>query len=353
MGVALACVGGMQASADTSAVAATSGGLRREPLPAAERAVIDVYKRVAPAVVSVANEAILRDVFSYELYEVPRGIGSGFLWDKQGHIVSNFHVVYEASTLRVTLRGGTQYEAEVVGVDPDHDIAVLQIKAPPEALTPIPLGTSRDLEVGQSVLAIGNPFGLDASLSIGIVSALGRSIDAMTGRGIFDVIQTDAAINPGNSGGPLLDSAGRLIGMNTAIVSTSGSYAGVGFAVPVDMVRRIVPQLIASGKVQRASLGIQVVPDRLSHRAGIEGVAILSAVAGGPAAKAGLKGVTRTRRGNLVFGDIVVEANGQAVRDSDDLMAILDRRSAGDKVKLVYLRDQARRTAEVTVATQP
>jgi S1-C subfamily serine protease len=321
-------------------------------LPPAERAVIDLYKNLSPSVVSVANKAILSDWFGWALYEVPQGVGSGFVWDRKGHIVSNFHVIYRASTILITLRDGTQYEAKVVGADPDHDVAVLKIDAPPEKLTPIEVGQSHDLEVGQTVMAIGNPFGLDTSLSVGIVSALGRRIESMTGRQIFDVIQTDAAINPGNSGGPLLDSAGRLVGINTAIVSTSGSYAGVGFAVPVDTVRRVVPQLIASGRVERASMGLQTVPDEYLRRAGVEGVGVLTVIPGGPAAKGGLRGVSRTRRGDVLLGDVLVEAAGTLLRAADDLAAVLDRAKGGDKVRVVFLRDGERRTVELELQSQ-
>jgi S1-C subfamily serine protease len=321
----------------------------RGELSASEKNTIDIFKRISPSVVSVANKAILRDLFSMRLYEVPQGAGSGFMWDKKGHIISNFHVVYQASALQVTLKDGASYDAEVVGVDPDHDIAVLKIKAPDESLTPIPVGSSADLQVGQNVMAIGNPFGLDTSLSVGIVSALGRTMNAMTGRQIFDVIQTDAAINPGNSGGPLLDSAGRLIGMNAAIMSTSGSYAGVGFAVPVDTIRRIVPQLIADGKVKRAGIGIQIVPEPILRQAGLEGADVLRTIPKSAAAKAGLQGVKETRGGDLMFGDIIVGVDGTPIRTNDDFLAIMDRHQAGDKIKITYTRNKEKRTAEITI----
>ena len=219
--------------------------------PAAEQNVINIYKRVSPSVVSVANKTVLRDIFDQQVYEVPQGAGSGFVWDKAGHVLSNFHVIYGAQAIQVTLSDGTSYPAEVVGVDPDDDIAVLKLTTLPKVgLVPIEPGRSADLQVGQTALAIGNPFGLDTSLSVGVVSALGRSIMSATERVIHNVIQTDAAINPGNSGGPLLDSSGRLIGMNTAIVSPSGAYAGIGFAVPVDIIKRAVPQLLADGRVR-------------------------------------------------------------------------------------------------------
>ncbi|MBU4212665.1 MAG: trypsin-like peptidase domain-containing protein [Kiritimatiellae bacterium] len=324
----------------------------RENLSNFENNTIEIFRRVSPSVVSVGNKAIFRDLFGFQLYEIPQGVGSGCVWDKEGHILSNFHVIYEASSIQVTLQNGANFSAEVVGVDPDHDIAVLQIRAPESTLTPIPLGTSRDLQVGQNVMAIGNPFGLDTSLSLGIVSALGRSIISMTGRRIYDVIQTDAAINPGNSGGPLLDSTGRLIGLNTAIVTTSGSYAGVGFAVPVDTVRRIVPQLIAFGKVPRVGIGIQTVPDHLTRRAEVVGVAIFNVQPRSPAGRAGLQGLKQTPRGNIVFGDILVEVDGSPVKCNNDLAAIMDRHQAGDIVKMTYLRGNERLTVELTLENE-
>jgi S1-C subfamily serine protease len=236
-----------------------------------------------------------------------------------------------------------------VGADPDHDVAVLRIQAPENVLVPIPVGVSRSLRVGQTVLAIGNPFGLDTSLSVGIVSALGRTIEAMTGRSIREVIQTDAAINPGNSGGPLLDSSGRLIGINTAIMSTSGSYAGVGFAVPVDTVRRIVPQLIAHGKVQRVGLGIEMIPDHIMASMGVEGVGIMRPVPGGAAAKAGLEGVRRTARGDVVLGDAIVAIGKTPVKSIDDLATALDQHQPGDEVEVAIRRGKKRYTVNLVL----
>lgn len=324
----------------------------RENLSNFENNTIEIFRRVSSSVVSVGNKAIFRDLYGFQLYEIPRGVGSGCVWDKDGHILSNFHVIYEASAIQVTLQDGSSFSAEVVGADPDHDIAVLKIRTPASTLTPIPLGTSRDLQVGQNVMAIGNPFGLDTSLSMGIVSALGRSIVSMTGRRIYDVIQTDAAINPGNSGGPLLDSAGRLIGLNTAIVTTSGGYAGVGFAVPVDTVRRIVPQLIAFGKVPRVGIGIQTVPDHFTLQAEVVGVAIFKVHPRSPAGRAGLQGLKQTSRGKIVLGDILVEVDGSPVKCNNDLAAIIDRHQAGDIVKMTYLRGKERLTVELTLENE-
>jgi S1-C subfamily serine protease len=219
-----------------------------------ERATIGVFEKAARSVVYIANSAIGRDPWSLNLFEVPQGSGSGFIWNRQGHIVTNFHVVYGADAINVTMADRSNYRARVVGIDPDHDLAVLQIQAPPDALVPVVVGSSHDLRAGQKVLAIGNPFELDHALTTGVVSALGRTIKSMTNRTIDGVVQTDAAINPGNSGGPLLDSSGRVIGINTQIVSPSGAFAGIGFAVPVDSVNRIVPELIKYGKLIRPGL---------------------------------------------------------------------------------------------------
>ena len=331
------------------AAAAGRPAAAADDLGADERRTIEVYRTASASVVSVANKALVRDFFGFQVYEVPQGAGSGFVWDDQGHIISNFHVVYGASAVSVTFKDGTGYDAEVVGVSPDHDLAVLRIQAPAAALAPLAVGASRGLQVGQRVLAIGNPFGLDTSLSVGVVSALGRTITSMTGRRIPDVVQTDAAINPGNSGGPLLDSAGRLIGVNTAIVSPSGGYAGVGFAVPVDTVKRVVPQLIQYGKPRRAGLGIQVVPDHIAQEYGIDGVAVLSVAPGGAAARAGLRGMRQVGRARVQGGDVLVEVDGRPVHTMDDLLDALDRHDVGDAASLVFLRDGQRLTAEATL----
>jgi S1-C subfamily serine protease len=278
---------------------------------------------------------------------VPQGSGSGFVWDRKGHIISNYHVVHQATAITVTFADGTSFPATIVGVAPDYDLAVLKIDAPAEKLVPVHVGTSRSLKVGQSVLAIGNPFGLDTTLTVGVVSALGRTIMAMTKRRIQDVIQTDAAINPGNSGGPLLNSRGQLIGVNTAILSPSGTYAGIGFAVPADTVSRVAPQLIARGKVSRAGLGVQLLPDHVTRRAVVEGAAILTVIEGGAAAKAGLKGVAQTRDGSLMLGDVVVGINDRKVTCVDDLSAVLDHHQPGDTVTLTCRRDQETRDVQI------
>ncbi len=315
-----------------------------------ERATISVFERASRSVVFIANTAIQRDFFTLDVFEVPQGSGSGFIWDRQGHIVTNFHVIYGASTVTVTLADRTEYRAKLVGADPDHDLAVLKIQAPEEALAPLTVGTSHNLRVGQKVLAIGNPFGLDHTLTTGVVSALGRTIKSMSNRTIEGVIQTDAAINPGNSGGPLLDSAGRLIGVNTQIVSPSGAFAGIGFAVPVDMVNRIVPELIKHGRVIRPGLGVSLVPDAMARRWGIRGVVIGKISRGGAADRAGLRGVRETFGGRIELGDVLVAVDGKAVESVDDLMDVMEQHKVGDQVTIEYLR--ANRRQQVTVTLQ-
>src|SRR4029453_12066194 len=247
----------------------------RGALNAEERATIALFRQVSPSVVYITTLARQRDFFSLNIAEIPQGSGSGFIWDPEGHVISNFHVLQGASSAKVTLADHSVWDAQLVGVAPDHDLAVLYIRAPKNQLRPLAIGTSADLEVGQSVFAIGNPFGLDQTLTTGVISALGREINATTGRTIAGVIQTDAAINPGNSGGPLLDSAGRLIGVNTAIVSPSGSNSGIGFAVPVDTVNRVVPELISKGRVPTPGIGIVAANEAVATRLGIEGVVVV------------------------------------------------------------------------------
>jgi S1-C subfamily serine protease len=281
--------------------------------------------------------------------EIPQGEGSGFLWDDKGHIVTNYHVIYEADEIEVKLQNGKSYDASIVGKDPDHDLAVLQIDAMNLNIPPVMIGSSNDLRVGQKVLAIGNPFGLDSSLTTGIISALGRTIQSMTKRNIYDVIQTDAAINPGNSGGPLLDSFGRLIGVNTAIISPSGTYSGVGFAVPVDTVNRIVTKLISYGKVGRPGLGISLIPEHFMSRWGIEGVGILEVYKGSSAEEAGLRKIKRLPRGRIEMGDIIIECDGSQVRKSSDLIRILDRHEVGDEVDIVIIRSGVKKSVRITI----
>ncbi len=312
-----------------------------------ERATMAVFERATKSVVFIANTAIQRDFWSLDIMEVPQGSGSGFIWNKQGHIVTNFHVIYGANSIKVTLADRSEHHAKLVGADPDHDLAVLQIQAAEQVLEPLAVGTSHDLRVGQKVLSIGNPFGLDHTLTTGVVSALGRTIKSLSNRTIEGVVQTDAAINPGNSGGPLLDSAGRLIGVNTQIVSPSGAYAGIGFAVPVDTVNRIVPELIKHGKFIRPGLGVSLVPDAMAKRWGIKGLIIGKVSRGGAADRAGLKGARETSIGQVELGDIVVAVAGKPVTTIDDLMDTMEHHKVGDQVTVEILRGNRREKVAV------
>src|SRR6266576_815207 len=248
-----------------------------------ERSTIALFRQASPAVVNITAIGVEQDLFSLNLYQIPQGTGSGFVWDTNGDIITNFHVIQNADAAQVTLADQSNWKAQVVGAAPDKDLAVLRIDAPASRLHPIPIGTSKDLQVGQSVYAIGNPFGLDQTLTTGVISALNREIESVTRRPIQGVIQSDAAINPGNSGGPLLDSAGRLIGVNTAIYSPSGSNAGIGFAIPVDVVNRVVPELIRNGRVPTPGIGIVAGDETLGMRLGIKGVVVVRTVPGSPA----------------------------------------------------------------------
>ena len=318
----------------------------RGDLAGDEQNTIDIFRSAAPSVVYITSIAVRRNLFSLNVYEIPQGTGSGFIWDRQGRIVTNFHVISDASRLEVTLADRSTWKAALVGAAPDRDLAVLQITAPASKLQPIAVGESNNLLVGQKVFAIGNPFGLDQTLTTGIVSALGREITAVTGRTIHDVIQTDAAINPGNSGGPLLDSAGRLIGVNTAIYSPSGASSGIGFAVPVGEVNRVVPQIISKGKVLRPGLGLTLANRSLTGDLGLEGVLVLKVVSGSAAEQAGLRGTSQVGDG-LVLGDIILAVNGRKVTDYDSLRDEIERYEVGASVLLTLLRDEA--TAEVSV----
>lgn len=318
-------------------------------LSADERSTIVVFERATKSVVFIANKAIQQDIWSLDVMEVPQGSGSGFIWSKQGHIVTNFHVIYGASSIKVTLADRSEHEAKLVGADPDHDLAVLQIQMSEGQVEPLAIGSSHDVRVGQKVLAIGNPFGLDHTLTTGVVSALGRTIKSMSNRTIEGVVQTDAAINPGNSGGPLLDSAGRLIGVNTQIVSPSGAYAGIGFAVPVDMVNRIVPELIKHGKLIRPGLGVSLVPDAMAKRWGIKGAIIGKVTRGGAADRAGLKGARETMRGQIQLGDVIVSVDGKPVMTIDDLMDVMEAHKVGDQVGVEILRENRREKVSVVL----
>ncbi|MCP4594084.1 MAG: trypsin-like serine protease [bacterium] len=325
----------------------------RGDLGEGERSTIALYEQASPSVVNITSVAHRRDFFGRNVFEIPQGTGSGFFWDSDGHIVTNYHVVKESDTVHATLADGTVLEVTAAWIAPTWDLAVLRVDVPDQKLKPIPVGTSKDLRVGQRVFAIGNPFGLDQTLTTGIVSALGRTITSIGGRDIEGVIQTDAAINPGNSGGPLLDSSGRLIGVNTAIYSTSGSSAGIGFAVPVDIVNDIVPQLIQHGRVVRPHLGIQMVDDRLARRWGVSGVVVSRAVPGSGAETAGLRGMKRTRDGRLVLGDIIKKVDQYAISSGIDLIEALENFEVGDTVEITFERDRQLHQTKIRLQAPP
>jgi len=310
----------------------------RGDLAADERNTIELFQATSPSVVYITSIELRRNLFSLNIYEIPKGTGSGFIWDQEGRIVTNYHVIEDANKVQVTLADNSTWKAVLVGATADKDIAVLKISAPAGSLKPIPVGESANLLVGQKVFAIGNPFGLDQTITAGIVSALGREIKSANGMTIHDVIQTDAAINPGNSGGPLLDSAGRLIGVNTAIYSPDGVNAGIGFAVPADEVNRVVTDIIKHGRLIRPGLGVSVANERLMARLGIEGVLIVQVESGSSAEKAGIRGVRRIG-GELILGDIIVGLNGKPIANLDDLRREMERYQVGDEVTLKVIRD--------------
>jgi S1-C subfamily serine protease len=267
--------------------------------------------------------------------------------------VTNFHVIQGSNAAKVTLYDHSTWDAKLIGVAPQEDLAVLQIRAPHNRLQPIPIGRSNDLQVGQEAFAIGNPFGLDQTLTTGVISALGREIESVTRVPIRNVIQTDAAINPGNSGGPLLDSSGRLVGVNTAIYSPSGTYAGIGFAIPVDTVNWVVPELIAKGKIEQPTLGVVLLPAQAIANMNVAGAVILRVVPGSGAERAGLRGIRRDSLGRIHLGDIIVAVEGQPVRNSGDLVLALERRKAGEKIKIQVLRGGQRKQIEVELGPPP
>src|SRR5499433_3405336 len=321
----------------------------RGDLASAEKAVIALFRQASPSVLHITAISVQRDLFTLNLYQIPEGTGSGFVWDHSGNIITNFHVIQNADVAQVTLGDQTTWKARRVGVAPDKDIAVLRIDAPTNRLQPIPIGTSKDLQVGQSVFAIGNPFGLDQSLTTGVISALGREIESVARRPIQGVIQTDAAINPGNSGGPLLDSAGRLIGVNTAIYSPSGVSAGIGFAIPVDTVNRIVSELIRYGKVTRPGIGVQIAEEQIADRLGVKGVVIGRVVHGSGAEQAGLRGARETVTGRVELGDIIVGIDGKPTETIEAMLDLLEQRKVGDQVLVDILRANRREQVSITL----
>lgn len=325
----------------------------RGDLAADELATIELFKQASPSVVHIMNLAVQRDMVNpdADALGIPQGSGSGFVWDEKGYIVTSFHVIETAEAAKVTLSDRSRWDARLVGKVPDKDIAVLKIEAPAEKLHPILLGTSENLQVGQKVFAIGNPYGLDQTLTTGVISGLGREIRSVTQRPIQGVIQTDAAVNPGNSGGPLLDSAGRVIGVNTAIYSPSGGSAGIGFAVPIDPIRWIVPQLIRHGKVERVGMGISYWDDIVTARLGLEGVLVRDVVAGSPAADAGIRPTEFEKSKPTRPGDLIVAINGKSIRNSLDLYRILDQFKEGDTVKVTVRREKGDVDLPVTLKT--
>ncbi len=313
-----------------------------------ENAIVELFKEASPSVVYITTSTYQRDYWSRNIYEIPSGSGSGFIWDNNGHIITNYHVVKNARKIEVTLSDHSSWKADLVGVSAEKDIAVLKIRVPKKKLNAINIGNSSDLTVGQFVMAIGNPFGLDHTLTTGVISALGREIESQAQIPIRDIIQIDAAINPGNSGGPLLDSSGKLIGVNTAIYSPSGASAGIGFAIPVDVVKWVVTDIIKYGEVRRPIMGIEPLPTSYARAFGVEnGILTYYVYPNSPAAKAGLKGTTRN-----VLGDIIISINDIKLKDNSDLVLELEKYKAGDKIKLSILRNNKKIDKELILTSK-
>jgi S1-C subfamily serine protease len=315
-----------------------------------EQMSIQIYDLASPSLVQVTKLSEGRSFYGLDVQQVPRGVGSGFVWDEDGHIVTNYHVVEGAQIARVTLADHSTHDARGGWGDPDKDIAVLSIQVPKGKLHPVVLGSSHDLKVGQLAFALGDPFGLDQTMTMGIISALGRKIEAANGRTIEGVIQTSAPINPGNSGGPLLDSAGRLVGMNTAIVSPSGASAGIGFAIPVDEINQVVTELIRNGKIVRPRLGVRLWENQIAEGLGVrEGALIRDVVPNSPAAQAGLQGTRKDENGQIVLGDVIVAIDGKPIKNIKDLYAALERRQVGETLTVTIDRKGQRQDVKVTL----
>ncbi len=361
----IAAAAGYLLGSGTIDISATDAAPEQAPPPAAaaapqterpqtftddEARTVALFESARDAVVNINALGRQVDLFTRRVREVPRGVGSGFFWDEQGHLVTNFHVIQNASGARVVLADQTTLKAELVGTSPDHDLAVLKVDVTPEQATALPIGGSTGLKVGQFVYAIGNPYGLDYTLTRGIISALDREITSVTGRPISEAIQTDAAINPGNSGGPLLDSSGRVIGVNTMIFSPSGASAGIGFAVPIDTVARVVPQLIEEGEYTAPTLGIRI-SDRASaqllRRLNLEGVLVLGVEEDSGAAAAGIKPTVRGRDGAIILGDIISAIDGEPITNANDLYRVLDQHAVGDTVSVTLRRGERETEVEV------
>jgi len=324
----------------------------RGDLAGDEKATIELFRAASPSVVHIDTRTTVYDRWTLTPFDIPVGTGSGFVWDDRGYVVTNFHVILdearrETAQQFVFLDGSTTpIQARIVGEDPEHDIAVLKIEPPEGKLQAIPVGTSKDLQVGQKVFAIGNPFGLDHTLTTGIISGLGREIASLTGKPIRDVVQTDAAINPGNSGGPLLDSAGRLIGMNTAIATPGGGVNGqgfnvrVGFAVPVDTINKVVPNLIRKGSNLPPALGIEAAPEQLARSLRVDGVVVKYVHPGSGAESAGMRSIEVAQNGAIQAADVITKVDGESVSTVDDIREVLSNHKAGDVVPVVVLRGE-------------
>ena len=333
--------------------------LTANALSSDEETNIKVYEAWGTSVVNIINTTVSYDFF---FNPIPQsGSGSGSVLDKKGNILTNYHVIENSQMIEVTLSDNSKWEARVVGADPSNDIAVIKIEAQPGKLKPINFGDSAGLKVGQKVLAIGNPFGLERTLTVGIVSSLGRTLRASNGRLIRGIIQTDAAINPGNSGGPLLDSDGRMIGVNSAIFSPVGASVGIGFAIPVNTVKRVVPQLIENGRVVRPWIGIMgqnINSDMASLlKLPSDGILIAEVVKGSPADKAGIRGGNKIiRRGNfqiIIGGDMIVGINGKDIKSMDDMVEYIESKTVGDSVDVTIMRDGKTRTVKVYLSEMP
>lgn len=314
-----------------------------------EKATIRLFEKSAPSVAYITTSQYQRSYWSRNVTEIPSGSGSGFVWDSRGHIITNYHVIQGADRAQVTLADQTTWDATLVGAAPEKDLAVLKIDAPRSALQPIPVGQSENLLVGQSVFAIGNPFGLDQTLTTGIISALGREIKSVAGIPIRGAIQTDAAINPGNSGGPLLNSSGQLIGVNTAIYSPSGASAGIGFSIPVDEVTWVVPELIKHGRIMRPSIGVELATVNTTKRLGLRGALIVEVIKGSAAEQARLQPTYRDRRGQIRLGDAIIGIGADKVDNRNDLVLILEKYKPGDQVPVKVLRNDEEITVEVVL----
>lgn len=312
-----------------------------------ESGVINLFESAAPSVVFITTSTLARTGMSMDVTEMPRGTGTGFMWDELGHIVTNYHVIEGGDRFTVTLGDQTSYDAKVVGRAPNKDLAVLKIQAD-DKIKALPIGRSDNLKVGQFAYAIGNPFGFDQTLTTGVISALGREITSVMGTKIYDVIQTDAAINPGNSGGPLLDSSGRLIGVNTAIFSPSGAYSGIGFSIPVNVVNIVVPDLIEYGQLRRPIMGIELVNQNYVKQ---PGAMISKIIEDSPADTAGLLGLSRSSSGSILAGDLIIGIDNYEITSGIDLIETLEKFNPGDRITIMYKRGRDAKEATLTLAS--